>query len=339
MSEDTGSLTEWLWVAGYTSVFTLLLILVFAICFSIAKNRFLQSSTHYTVIALGLRNVLYVVVCFCVLFLSKLQDDPQYSKQILQNEDVEIFCEVVSTLDTFCSALAMFYLLGLAIHMMCRNPNPSYQSRPSQSSLRMYEVDLKDVPTPEAAWQSPTLLLLPLLCAILVSLPTVLLHMPHAVAAIPGKPVCISSSNINYETITAIISTVLPLTTIIFLLLGMFVRRCLSCKGGDCISSICKEEMLLTCLCIPYSMIYFWKLMPIIDLNLTRLGMESTFDNFVADDSVTRAVEGGLGLLLPFLLYTLLPAYRMCTSYPDSSDLYQSKPDFFGGAERYSQEV
>ena len=31
-----------------------------------------------------------------------------------------------------------------------------------------------------------------------------------------------SSSNINYETITAIISTVLPLTTIIFLLMGEY---------------------------------------------------------------------------------------------------------------------
>ena len=34
-----------------------------------------------------------------------------------------------------------------------------------------------------------------------------------------------SSSNINYETITAIISTVLPLTTIIFLLLGEYFPK------------------------------------------------------------------------------------------------------------------
>lgn len=353
MPLDTG-LAEWMWVGGYSSVFTVIVILVIAICCSIAKNRFLLSSTHYTIIALGLRNVLFVIICFCIFFLTKLQDDPQLSQQIISKEGETVFCEVVSTLDTFCSALLMFYLLGLAIHMMCRNPNPVYQNQTNKSDLRVYDIDMiKEVPVPESPWLSPMLLLLPLLIAILVSLPTILLHLPHTVAVMPAKPVCVSAVNINHDSIIAMISTVLPVCTVILLFFGMFVRRCVSCNGGECISSICKEEMLLVCLMLPYSLVYFWKMMPVMDKNLVRLGLDPVFADLVADDSVTRGVEALLGLLLPFLTYLLLPAYRMFSSYPDSSDLYQSKPDFFstpsvgrGGvyserrqSDHYSQEV
>lgn len=42
-----------------------------------------------------------------------------------------------------------------------------------------------------------------------------------------------------------------------------------------------------------------------------------------------RAGEIGLGLLLPLVLYSTLPAYRKFSSEPDTADLYRSKRDIY----------
>jgi hypothetical protein len=42
-----------------------------------------------------------------------------------------------------------------------------------------------------------------------------------------------------------------------------------------------------------------------------------------------RAGELGLGLLLPIVLYSSLPAYRRFSSEPDTADLYRSKRDIY----------
>ena len=59
------------------------------------------------------------------------------------------------------------------------NNNLLHSSRP---------LPVQVVAVREAAWQAPLLLLLPPLCALLIALPAALLHMPHTLSVIPGKP-------------------------------------------------------------------------------------------------------------------------------------------------------
>jgi hypothetical protein len=46
---------EWAWVAGYSSLSTLVIIFNSLLFFSVAKNSYLHYSTHYTILALAFR--------------------------------------------------------------------------------------------------------------------------------------------------------------------------------------------------------------------------------------------------------------------------------------------
>jgi len=322
---------EWLWVAGYSSLSTLVIIFNSLIFFSVGKNSYLHYSTHYTVLALALRNIIYMLLSICILLLTKLEENPWILKDTLLHtpKSSELLCEIMSCLDTFLSSLMMFYLLGLAGYMFCRSPNPPI-SHTSQTTLKMYGLNSKAMHIQEGAWQAPLLLLLPLLCAVLICLPIPLLHMPHPLSAIPDKQVCTTKQpNINYQTSVATLAYCLPIITLVLLIIGLSIRRCLSCTGGECISSFCKEEIFLGMITFPYSLVSVAKLLPLLDTHLERIGMATTgFEDYL-NPAVTRAVEGGCGMFLPILLYCLLPPYRRFTSQPDSSDLYQSKRDIY----------
>jgi len=321
---------EWVWVAGYSSLSTLVIIFNSILFFSVAKNSFLHYSTHYTVLAMAVRNIMYMLVCIFILLLTKLEESQGFWQETFakDSEESKLLCEILSCMDTFLSSLIMFYLLGLAGYMFCRSPNPPI-SPASQTTLKMYGLNSKAMRIREGAWQAPLLLLLPLLCAILVCLPAPLLHMPHPLSVIPGKVVCNTPPNINYQTSIATLAFCLPILTLVLLIVGLSIRRCLSCTGGECISSFCKEEIFLGMITFPYALVSVAKLIPLLNTHLTRLGLNPTDVEYYLNPGVTRAVEGACGLFLPLLLYCLLPPYRRFSSQPDSSDLYQSKRDIY----------
>jgi len=46
---------EWIWVGGYSTLSTLVLIFNLLILFSVAKNKYLHYTTHYVMVTLALR--------------------------------------------------------------------------------------------------------------------------------------------------------------------------------------------------------------------------------------------------------------------------------------------
>merc|ERR1711872_236829 len=68
--------------------------------------------------------------------------------------------------------------------------------------------------------------------------------------------------NINCQTSVATLAYCLPIITLVLLIIGLSIRRCLSCTGGECISSFCKEEIFLRMITFPYSLVSVAKLLP-----------------------------------------------------------------------------
>jgi len=328
--EDSNQLIEWLWVGGYSCMCTLVVVFNSVLFFSVAKNSYLQYSTHYTVLALAIRNILQMLVSICILLMTKLQETPNIMKEALLHtqKETNLICEILSCLDTFLSSLLMFYLLGLAAYMFCRSPNPRLAAM-SETSLKMYGLRKQVVPIRENGWQAPLILLLPPLCALLLALPAPLLHLPHSLSAIHDIQVCVFPVNLTYQTSVATLASALPILTLTLLLIGLSIRRCLTCNGGDCISSFCKEEIFLAMISVPYCLSSFGKHIPLLDMHLDRLGMAPTGLQEIFSPAIVRGMESSFGLLLPALLYCLLPLYRKFGSRPDSNDLYQSKRDIY----------
>jgi len=335
---------DWVWVAGYSSLSTLVIILNLLVFFSIGKNSYLHYSTHYTVLAIAIRNILFVIVCMLVLFLTKLRESHD-SQMIFTNhtaidltESNSLICNMFSGVDTFLTSILMFYLLGLGGYMFCRSPNPSFAFA-SQTALKMYGLNSKAIPIKESVWHAPLMILIPLFCAILLSLPAPLLQLSHPMTVIPGRGICLDPANINYQTSIATLSYCLPILTLVILIIALGIRRCLSCTGGECISSFCKEEIFLGMITLPYALINVAKLLPLVNTHLTRIGMPGLQGMEYLDPAIVRAVEGGCGVIFPVLLYCLLPAYRNFSSEPDSNDLYQSKRDIYRASNTATQSV
>ena len=72
----------------------------------------------------------------------------------------------------------------------------------------------------------------------------------------------------------AILGFCLPVAIIVCLIIGLSIRRCVSCSGGRCISSFCKEEMVLALLTLPYSAAYLTMYLPLLDQNLDMLNAQ-----------------------------------------------------------------
>ncbi|XP_023334440.1 uncharacterized protein LOC111705927 [Eurytemora carolleeae] len=122
LENDRDILVDCAWVTGYSSLSTLVIIFNSILFFSVGKNSYLHYSTHYTVLVLAVRNILYTIVCTCILLLTKIEDTPWMLKlfHIQTDQESGLLCEVLSCLDCLLSSLIMFYLLGLAVHMLCR---------------------------------------------------------------------------------------------------------------------------------------------------------------------------------------------------------------------------
>ena len=157
---------------------------------------------------------------------------------------------------------------------------------------------------------SALLLLFPPLMAVFLSLPVLLLHIPHSMAALPGGSLCIVSQSVEfntYQSSVAILGFCLPVAIIICLIIGLSIRRCVSCSGGRCISSFCKEEMVLALLTLPYSAAYLAMYLPLLDQNLALLDLPQSGLQEYLTPELARASEMVMALLLPLLLFSTLP--------------------------------
>eukprot|EP00092_Neocalanus_flemingeri_P064416 GFUD01078171.1.p1 GENE.GFUD01078171.1~~GFUD01078171.1.p1 ORF type:complete len:375 (-),score=86.46 GFUD01078171.1:157-1281(-) len=332
---------EWAWVGGYSSLSTLVFIFNILIFFSVGKNKFLHYSFHYIIVALSLRNLLRVILTLCLVFLAKLIQTPWLLKatflipankstdglDLTQSANMSLTCEVLSMWDHILMTTLMFYLAGSSLYMFCRHPNPSI-SDPSETTLKLYGI----VPVKERSWVSPLLLLLPPLLAVFLCLPIPILHETHPMTALPGGSVCNLHESLKfntYQSSVAILGFLLPAAIVISLMIGLSIRRCISCSGGTCVSSFCKEEMSLALLTLPYLAAYLAMYLPLLDHYLQKLDLPQTGLQPYITPEIARAVEMVLGLLLPVVVYSVLPGYSRFSSEPDASDLRRSKKESY----------
>lgn len=336
---------EWAWVGGYSCISTLVFIFNILIFFSVGKNNFLHYSFHYVIVALSLRNLLRVVLTLSLVFLAKLIQTPWLLRatfliptsnstdglDLTQSENMSITCEVLSMADHILVTTLMFYMAGLSLYMFCRHPNPTI-SEPNETTYKLYGI----VPVKERWWVSPLLLLLPPLLGVLLCLPIPLMHMPHPMIALPGGLVC-NSPEIQqfntYQSSVAILGFLLPSAIVTCLMIGLSIRRCISCSGGTCISSFCKEEMSLAFLTLPYIAAYLAMYLPLIDHYLGKLDLAQTGLQTYLTPEIARAGEMVLGLLLPLVVFCTLQGYRQFSAEPDTSDLRRSKKENYNQTE------
>merc|ERR1711892_924081 len=253
-------------VGGYSSVCTMVIITNILIMFSVAKNKFLHYSFNYVIVVLSLRNQLRVVLTLCLVFLAKLLQTPQLLRHTyllptnMSAEDIDLTqaanmlltCKIMSMADHILMTTLMFYLAGLSVYMFYRHPNPPI-SVASEATLKLRGM----APVKERFWVTPVLLFLPV----------PLLSETHSMIALPGGSLCQTSSPIEFSTYQfsiAIIGFYLPAAIVIFLMIGLSIRRCISCSGGPCVSSFCKEEIVLAFLTIPYIPAYLAMYLPVL---------------------------------------------------------------------------
>jgi len=340
-AESTNDLwyIEWAWVGGYSSISTLVFIFNIIIFFSIGKNKFLHYSFHYVIVALSLRNLLRVLLTLCLVFLAKLIQTPWLLRatfliptnktidglDLTQSSSLPITCEVLSMTDHILMTTLMFYMAGLSLYMFCRHPNPSF-TETNDTSLKLYGIN----PVKERSWVSPLLLLLPPLLSALLCLPIPLLHDTHPMTAIPGGSICNLHESLKfntYQSSVAILGFLLPTAIVFCLMIGLSIRRCISCSGGVCVSSFCKEEMSLAFLSLPYAAANLAMYLPLLDHYLEKLDLPQTGLQPYLTPEIARAAEMVMGLLLPAVVYSILPGYRKFTTEPDASDIRRSKKE------------
>lgn len=339
---------EWLWVGGYSMVSTLVLIFNLLILFSVAKNKYLHYTTHYVMVALACRNLLRVGLTLWLVFLAKLVQTPwllratlhlpveegEQEKDLSLSSSLDLLCRILSTTDTVLTVSLMFWLAALSLYMFCRAPNPTIATT-SDTTLKIYGLNSSIIPVRERCWVAPLILLLPPTLAALLAVPVPIgLSEPHMMVSMPGdsSQMCKVSHEDEfgtYQSSVTILGFYLPSAIVICLIIGLSIRRCVACSGSGCVSSYCKEEMVLSFLFLPHLVGHLLLHLSIQEhymelMELPALGLTSYIRPEYA-----RAGEIVLGLLLPIVLYSTLPAYRKFCSEPDSADLYRSKRDIY----------
>ena len=79
--------------------------------------------------------------------------------------------------------------------------------------------------------------------------------------------------------------------------------------------------MTICFLALPYIMAYLAMYLPHMNHFLYRLNLPQTALHEQLSPAISRGVEMSLGLLLPLVVYSTLPAYTKFSSSPDSSDV------------------
>jgi len=324
---------EWSWVSGYSSISTLVIVFNLPIIFSVINNKFLHYSFNYVVVALSLRNILRVIFTLFLVFLAKVIQTPSLVRETLllpanmsikdidltQSANMLLTCKVLSMSDHLLMTILMFYFASLSVYLFCRHPNPPV-SVASKTMLKVHGI----APVKERVWVSPLLLLLPLLLSSLICLPVPLMLETHAMVALPGGSLCKIPDKMKFSTYqfsVAIIGFYLPAAIVIFLVLGLSIRRCISCSAGPCVSSFCKEEIALALVTLTYIPTYLAMYLPLLDNYLQKLEISPTnLQQFITPE-VARAAEMSMGLVLPGIIFTLIKPYRRFTTNPDESDV------------------
>ena len=73
-------------------------------------------------------------------------------------------------------------------------------------------------------------------------------------------------------------------------------------------------------LTLPYIPAYLAMYLPLLDSYLDKLGLGQTQLQEFLTPEISRAVEMVTGLVLPLVVFMMLPAYRSFENKPDSSD-------------------
>ena len=188
----------------------------------------------------------------------------------------------------------------------------------------MYGLNTAVIPVREKCWVSPLLILFPLLVSVLLSLPAFLLNQTHPLSVVPDITLCQTDSfNYSdvYQSTVVILGFYLPAAIILFLVWCLAIRRCCNtCAAETCISSFCKEEMVLCIVAIPHILAIQALYLPNLDSFLAKLNLHTSLADYLYPE-VFRGVEMLVGLFLPILVYCSLPAYSKFRRAPDDSDV------------------
>lgn len=315
---------EWLWVGGYSSFTTLIIIFNMILLFSVGKNKYLHFSFHYVIVAVAIRNILRVGYSLLLVFLSKavatdwlykviyvLPPDCEYEESNLrQHSGLPNTCQVLAGADHFLMTLIMFYFATLAVYLLCRPANPTVA---------------KPYGAAESCWVPTLLVLLAPLLSCLACLPAPFIQASHVLCPLPQGELCRDSRQTSevrtYLTSLAILGFLLPLAIIICSTVVLIIRRCVTC--GRCCSSYSKEELALVLVSGLYTVSQLAMYLPTLDIYLAKFQLP-TSQNEIGEyltPELARALETLSGLAFPLILYATLPAYRRFSTIPDEKDL------------------
>ena len=95
----------------------------------------------------------------------------------------------------------------------------------------------------------------------------------------------------------------------------------MSCYSATCVSSFCKEELLLSLVTIPITAAQLLTYLPLLDTHLTQLQLPVTGLATLISPTLARMIEMLTSGVLPLLVFVLLPAYSNWSSQPDNDDI------------------
>lgn len=321
---------------GYSAAATTIILLNFMLFISVIRNRYLHYSFNYVVFALSLRNICRVLFTLYLVFMAKLSQSKfpnEFVTAVLPGptdfsryDSAPLLCELSCLADHVLTTSSMFYLSILSLYLFCRQPNPPNIPR-NLKTLKLYGLQCGIVPIQESWWLAPLLLLIPLLLALCLGLPALLLHLTRPMSAIPGGELCLTEAadtetqRMTFQTSVSILGYCLPLAIIICLVIGLSVRRCVSCYSTTCVSSFCKEELLLSLLTLPTTAAHLLLYIPVLDANLAMFGLPVSGLAELITPTLARLIEMLTAGALPLLVFILLPAYSNWSSQPDTDDI------------------
>jgi len=340
---------EWFWVLGYGTTAVLVIVANTLMLCSITKNAFLHTNTHRSFALLATRNILRAMYGLSVVYTSRWthphgktnQDTIQVHSSKVK---LPLVCDIMCTMDIFFLALPMFIMVGLSIHMFTRAPSPHFNPFPVDDDyigptygtrrkiVGSSSLEIGLMPK-EPLWLSFLLPILPILASGLIATPVPLLHFSHKLQALPEKYICLNTNDghLTYDLSVFILTFCLPLVLIVFLTLGLILRRCVHCSCRHCCNSWCKEEFVVVVQFIFLVCVHLIMYLPMLDNLISKLGIQQVkkYLDLVMPwlpSYATRAIEMTSGFSLPILCYTFLPAYRKFCNDPDPDDLKLSKP-------------
>nr|XP_040566724.1 uncharacterized protein LOC121116530 isoform X2 [Lepeophtheirus salmonis] len=330
---------EWIWVCVYGISVVLVIILNVLMLCSFCKNGFLRTAnTHRAIAFLAFRNVIRSIFSIALLYITKFNytfKDFKNFTAFSDRDGAPLLCDILCAVDNFLLAYPMFVIVSLAVHMFTRYPSPQLGPH-TDTNLKVYGQRHSKLNTGFLPRESICLGIvlpgLPLILAGLVACPIPLMHLTHTLEVIPDMFICKdSTSHLTFDISIFILQFCLPFLLVLFLGIGLIVRRCLQCSTHHCCNSWCKEEGVIICYFILVSLSQSLYYLPIFEQFANKIEINNFIANYLEkwiSPQIARAVEAGItGGSLPLLCFFFLPTYRQFTTEPDADDLKLSIPD------------